>query len=295
MHKKWIVLSFILLFCSACTRSFAGPTPVTTITPTLSFAKPVAQSTQSTQTEITKGYAVIRVPENEALNIRSGPGLEHAIIGVLQPNQTSLVSTGPTASDGVSMWIEIENPDGGTGWVNADYLTEYVPPSSFCADVRVKPLLIELENAVKTKDAEALMKLVSPLHGLDVTFIRGGMVANYSIEEASWVFQSTYVVDWGIAAGSGELVSGTFPDVVLPAIQDVFKNMQTTCNELVLGGATYVADWPMEYSNINFYSLYNPGNDPTYEGLDWRTWLVGVEYVGGEPYLFSLIHYQWEP
>ena len=109
-----------------------------------------------------------------------------------------------------------------------------------------------------------------------------------------WAFQSTYEVNWGDGYGSGEPVTGTFPEIVLPALQDVFKNVTFTCNEVVLGGATYVVEWPTEYTNINFYSLHNPGTEP-FGGLDWRTWLAGVEYVDGQPYLFALLNYQWEP
>jgi hypothetical protein len=50
----------------------------------------------------------------------------------------------------------------------------------------------------------------------------------------------------------------------------------------------------VEYDNVNFYTVYKPGTDQ-YGGLDWRAWTVGVEYIEGKPYLFSLIHYQWEP
>ena len=168
-------------------------------------------------------------------------------------------------------------------------------PSAFCTDARVVPLLRDLERAVNTSDGELLMSLVSPAHGLDVSYIRSGMVANYSVEEASWAFQSTYAVNWGTGAGSGEPVTGTFSEIVLPALQDVFKNVTMDCNAITLGGATYEAAWPDEYANINFFSLHNPGNDSSYAGLDWQTWLVGVEYVEGQPYLFSLLHYQWEP
>ncbi|HCB01753.1 MAG TPA: hypothetical protein DEP19_05165 [Anaerolineae bacterium] len=51
---------------------------------------------------------------------------------------------------------------------------------------------------------------------------------------------------------------------------------------------------PAEYTNINFYTIYKPGTEQ-YGGLDWRAWIVGVEYVGGKPTLFALIHFQWEP
>ena len=100
--------------------------------------------------------------------------------------------------------------------------------------------------------------------------------------------------DWGPGAGSGESVTGTFSEVITPALQDIFTNLNTTCNEIKLGGASYPVEWPTEYANINFYSLHNPGTEP-FSGLDWRTWLAGVEYVNGQPYLFALLNYQWEP
>jgi hypothetical protein len=29
--------------------------------------------------------------------------------------------------------------------------------------------------------------------------------------------------------------------------------------------------------------------------LGWHTFLIGFEYVNGEPYVMSLVHYAWEP
>jgi hypothetical protein len=101
-------------------------------------------------------------------------------------------------------------------------------------------------------------------------------------------------VDWGMGTGSGAPVKGTFSGVILPALQDVFQNVTMTCNEIKLGGASYAVGWPAEYANVNFYSLYNPGIAQN-GNLDWRTWLAGVEYVNGKPYLFALLNYQWEP
>jgi hypothetical protein len=238
---------------------------------------------------------VINVLADDVLNIRSGPGVESAVVGTLRPAQSGLERTGRSSSVGEELWVEIRNPGGGTGWVNADFLTEYFAPSAFCGDARVSSLLRSLETAVNTTDGESFRSLVSPAHGLDVVYIRFGTVANYSPEEAGWVFQSTYEVDWGPSAGSGEPVIGTFLEIALPALQDVFKNATFSCNEIKLGGATYEVEWPGEYENINFYSIHNPGNDPSYGGLDWRTWLAGVEYVDGQPYLFAMLHYNWEP
>ena len=314
---KRLLLSLIFLTLTACTQSVspaAPPTMPVTVTPTLSLASPEPQIktpvagdgtalaplptfTPIGQPPLEKPdtYAVIHVPADETLNIRSGPGVENPVVGELQPDASGLKRTGKTSGLGNEMWVEIQNPGGGTGWVKSEFLTESVEPSAFCADTRVTELLRNFQTAITTENGELLRLLVSPVHGLDVRYIRNGTTANYSPEEAGWAFQSTYVVDWGLGAGSGEPMSGTFPEIVLPALQDVFKNLTTACNAVKLGGASYVAEWPKEYANLNFYALHNPGNDPALGGMDWRTWLVGIDYVNGQPYLFALLHYQWEP
>lgn len=323
MNTKIVPVLLLLLALAACSPAQATPTlqlPFVTITPTLFLGSPIApldtavpgetlapgltpfptftplsQPTPAGSAGSSASYAVIQVPENDVLNIRSGPGVQNAVVGTLEPAASGLTRTGKTTPVGEDLWVEIQNPGGGTGWVNSRFLTEQVSPPAFCTDTRVTALLGNLEMAVKTTNGDLLKTLVSPVHGLDVIYVRNGTSANYSPEEAGWVFQSTYEVNWGPGAGSGQPVTGTFPEIVLPALQDTFKNASTTCNEIKLGGATYEVHWPVEYANLNFYSIYNPGNDPANGGLDWSTWLAGVEYVNGQPYLLALLHYQWEP
>jgi len=317
MNRKIFISLMLFLVLSACTQSLAESTPLplsASATPTLFLGSPepaatpvlgVASAPQPlpTFTPLTQPtlsgpsdlYAVVNVFSDDVLNIRSEPGVENPIVGTLEPDESGLTRTGKTFSLGEDTWVEIQSASGRTGWVNADFLTEYVGPAAFCADTRVITLLGDLETAVNTTNGELLRSLVSPAHGVDVIYIRNGTVANYSPDEAGWVFQSNYVVDWGVGAGSGESVAGTFQAIVLPSLQAVFKNETLICNEIQLGGATYNVEWPSEYANLNFYSIYNPGNDPAYDGMDWNTWLAAIEYVDGQPYLFALLHYQWEP
>lgn len=296
MKKTIPVPLLMILVLTACGQSSAVPTipNPTTMTPTLSILAPSTSTPQPPQ-PIPDTYAVINVFADDTLNIRSEAGVQNTLVGTLQPNQSGLIRTGKTTRVEDELWAEIQNPDGGNGWVNTEFLTEYVVPLAFCADTRVPLLLQSLETAINTLDSELMKSIVSPRHGVNVSYLRSGTVANYSPEEAGWAFQSVYVMDWGLGAGSGEPVRGTFPEIILPALQETFKNFEITCNEIILGGATYVVEWPTEYTNLNFYSVHNPGNDPSYDGLDWNTWLAGVEYVNGNPYLFSLTHYQWEP
>jgi hypothetical protein len=268
--------------------SQASPAPYPSFTP-------LSQPTQPTPGGSPAVYAVIQVLEGDVLNIRSAPGVENAVAGTLEPTASGLTRTGKISTVGEDTWVEIQNPGGGTGWVNADFLTEQVNPTAFCSDARVTTLIQNLESAVTGTNDDVLASLVHSRHGLDARLWRYGTVANYTPEEASWVFESEYEVNWGPAPGSGESTLGTFGEALLPFLQEVFgANYTTHCNDLLALDTISVESWPQEYKNINFYTVYKPGSDK-YGGLDWRAWTIGIEYVEGKPYLFSLIHYQWEP
>jgi hypothetical protein len=243
---------------------------------------------------INNPYAVILVSPDDVLNIRTGAGVGNAIAGTLEPTATDVNRPGPASTADGERWVEIQSPSG-NGWVNGNFLTEYVAPSTFCSDTRVTTFLDNLKTAMLNSNGELLSSLVSPVHGLDVRLWRNGTVANYTSEEASWAFRSEYVVTWGPAPGSGAETSGTFNAEPLPKLQEVFSSSYTLhCND-TLDLATFSTDpWPREYSNINYYMVYKPGTEQ-YGELDWRAWTDGGEYVQGKPMLFSLIHYQWEP
>ncbi|RPI31249.1 MAG: hypothetical protein EHM70_11940 [Chloroflexota bacterium] len=239
-------------------------------------------------------YAVILVAQNDSLNVRQAAGTSSTVVEQLPAQATGIHLTGREAAMDGDRWVEIQRSGGGTGWVNAIYLAEYVSPQTFCADQRVTALIDDLDSALSASDGEKLSALVSPAHGLNLHYLRAGTVANYSPAEARFVFTSEYVANWGIHPGSGMDVKGTFHGEVLPTLLDLFNaSYEMHCSDIVTGGTTYITSWPYEYRNINFYSLVKPGS-PGVE-LDWRTWLAGVEYVDGKPYLFALMHFFWEP
>jgi hypothetical protein len=268
-----------------------------TATATLAVAPTTAAATATTQPPVTgfsNPYAVILVSPEDVLNIRTGAGVANAIAGMLQATATNVQRTGPATTAEGERWVEIQNASG-NGWVNDNFLTEHVSSSTFCSDARVNTLLNNLKTAMLNSNGELLGSLVSPVHGLDVRLWRYGTVANYTPEEASWIFQSEYVVNWGPAPGSGQETSGTFNAQLLPKLKEVLSaNYTLHCNDTLDLATFSLEPWPPEYTNINYYTVYKPGSEQ-YGGLDWRAWTAGVEYVQGTPTLFSLIHYQWEP
>jgi len=202
--------------------------------------------------------------------------------------------TGPSSTVDGDPWVQVQNPTGGNGWVNARFLTENLAPATFCADSRVNTLLTNLGNALKTSNGETLASLVSPEHGMTIRLWRFGIAHTFKQSDARWVFASTYEHDWGEAPGSGLNTTGAFHVVVLPYLQEVFNaSYSLTCNSLGTAPQYGYYPWPVEYTNINYYTVYKPGTPGV--DLDFRYWLVGVEYIQGQPTVFALIHFAWEP
>ena len=293
------------------TPTTAAPTPTvptpTVPTPTMSLptVTPGAPTptTGSAPTPTTGGilpgvpsgpYGVILVAPGDVLNVRTGPGAGYAISGSFNATETNVMRTGPSTTAGGDLWVQVQNPGGGSGWVNAKHLTEYVAPATFCADSGVNTLLTNFGNSLKTSNGETLASLVSPAHGMTVYLWRYGIAHTFKQNDARWVFDSTYEHNWGAAPASGIDTIGAFHEVVLPWLQEVFNaSYSLTCNSLGMATQYGFNPWPVEYTNVNYYTVYKPGTPGV--DLDFRYWLVGVEFVQGQPYVFALIHFAWEP
>ncbi len=163
----------------------------------------------------------------------------------------------------------------------------------FCDDPRGRELITSFGTAIASKDGGLLASLVSPSFGMDVRFYRDGNIVNYDVEHAKFVFETTFQADWGLSYGSGEPTLGSFQEIILPALQQVFApNAVIECNQIKVGGTTYQALWP--YQNMNYFSVHYPGTEQN-GGLDWQTWAVGMDNVAGKLYLAALVHFVWEP
>lgn len=170
--------------------------------------------------------------------------------------------------------------------------TPLLGTANICTDPQVITLIDTLETAILNSDGTVLASLVSPANGMDVRWVRYGTVVNYDSSQAKFLFETTFEVDWGAQPGSGEPKVGAFHDVIVPDLVDVFNQPYTLhCNELKYGGATYEVSWPYDK---DFYSIYFPGTAAN-GNLDWHTWVAGVEYAGGQPYLYALTQFFWEP
>jgi hypothetical protein len=123
-------------------------------------------------------------------------------------------------------------------------------------------------------------------------FYHNGNVINYDQEHAKFLFETTFEANWGTHPASGEETIGSFHDIVVPELVKIFNQPYTLhCNELKYGGASYPVIFPYDK---DFYSIYFPGTEAN-GNLDWHTWVAGIEYVNGKPYLYALTQFFWEP
>lgn len=168
-----------------------------------------------------------------------------------------------------------------------------VPASlDICSDPQVTTLLASFKTAILTANGALLSSLVSPMRGMDARYFRGGKVVNYDQEHAKFLFVTTYQVNWGLAPGSGAGVVGSFHELIVPELLKVFSQPYTLhCNKIQTGGATYNPVWPYQ---SGFYSAFYAGT-PVNANLDWHTWVLGVEYVNGRPYINAIMQFFWEP
>lgn len=253
----------------------ATPTPSPTATPPAALIGP---------------YAVVNVNPSDVLNIRSGAGVSHPIIGYYPPDAEDVMRTGPSQTVGGDVWVEIRRGDGLTGWVNSFYLTEYVTHTAFCADARVTALIEQVKQSMVQSNGSQLSTVVSPVHGVNMHLWAYGTGVHWSQSAAANIYTDTAVHNWG-GGPSGTPDTGTFNNAVKPKYLEVFNapNMETYCDSLTKVFPLY-RPWP--YDNIRFYNLYKPASD---QFFDFRTLLIGIEYINGQPYLYSMVTVIWEP
>ncbi|HEX6269521.1 MAG TPA: NBR1-Ig-like domain-containing protein [Anaerolineales bacterium] len=239
---------------------------------------------------LTGPYAVVRVALNDVLNIRSGAGGSQPVVGSFTPDAINVMRTGPAQTADGNEWVEVQRPDGGIGWVNSSYLTEYVTHEAFCADTRVPTLIEQLKGSINQSNGDMLASLVSPTHGIDVRLWAYQPAIHFNLNGARSAFLSTEVYNWG-AGPRGEPDYGTFKDVIQPKVSEVLNaaSVEIYCDNLT---KVYPLANPWPYTNIRFYNLYKPASG---EEFNFRTWLIGIEYVNNQPYLYGMVTIVWEP
>lgn len=288
-------MSFSLLLglvMVACTRSYVPPESVETAIATRTREVSDAMKATPDMFQPSFNYALVWVNTSETVAVREPAGISGSIVSELASDQRAIELTGARTLLGSSTWVEIRLPSGGSGWINSWYLTEELAAGQFCDDSRILILLETLGRAVLEQDGKLLSEIVNPNRGLIFRHNWWNPEFTVSPQSVSGIFSDLTEIEWGVISGSDFPIRGSFQQLIVPQLLDVFEQApQVRCNELLIGRTTREMIWRGEYRNLNFYAFHRPapsgGND-----FDWRTWIVGVEYLGGQPFLTLLIQYR---
>lgn len=239
---------------------------------------------------------VVLVAADDVLNVRLAAGVDHEIIGMLEPGVV-VRRTGDETPVGASTWAEIAIP-GGTGWVNARFLGAVVDDQTFQREsARILDLLEELATRMTER---ADLSPVASGRGLYVSHHAAPIL--FDPDELAAVMTDPTAIRWpsnALDPGSPEIQPRTFAEAVGDRFVDAFVD-----DDRLLGfdrpqmggnGRPPELALPFELAGFHFVSVFDPGDDPQYEGLDWTTWHVSIDFEDDEPVVVGLTLDEWAP
>lgn len=245
----------------------------------------------------TRQGRVVLVEDNDNLNVRTGPGVDNPVFGMLAPG-TVVRTTGNATPVGSARWVEVSTPDG-FGWVNRRYLASVVDAATFAADGRVGERLDEM-TAIMAGLGD-LSRVVS-WRGLYVSHhdapVRFGDLAGLLTDPTTYKWPSN-AFDVNDPDFANEAPSRTFAQEIAASLVSAYDDPDVvlTFNEPIEAGNGRLAAYaiPFELAGFNYVGVYDPGDNPDYGGLDWTIWYVSFDYEDGQPVVVGLTLDQWSP
>lgn len=234
---------------------------------------------------------VVLVAADDTLNVRATPGIGGTIIGELEPG-VAVALAGEQGQVGSSTWVTVATP-AGPGWVNEFYL-----------------------NATHALDPDDPAAVVSSLAD---RFASGGDFGAYVSERGLWISHhasplrfraeelagllgSDTTYRWGSNAledDSPELRARTFDEAIADRfVSDYFDDDTTIVRgETIEGPNGRPAEFaiPIELAGFDYLTVFDPGDEPEYEGLDWTGWIVSLALEDGEYKVIALTIDEWAP
>lgn len=246
----------------------------------------------------TNRFRVALVASDDVLNVREDPGVSAPIVGMLMPGVV-VGTTGLQQIVGSSLWVQIGTPNGGF-WVNSRFLAPVIDPAEFAGDERVGELLEEFKTRILNDDD---LRPVISRRGLFVSHHSDPV--RWPLDELDTILTDTTTYQWPSNAIDEDdpefdlLPPRTFAAGVADSFVSAFDDSDTitTVNEPIEAGNSRLPEYaiPFEFQSFNYIGVHDPGDDPQYDGLDWVTWYVSIDYEDDRPIIVGLTLDMWSP
>lgn len=238
-------------------------------------------------------HRVVLVAADDFLNVRATAGVDGTLIGRLLPG-VAVQATGRTQSVGTSEWMEIATP-AGPGWVNGYYLTRSLPPAGFGTD----PVAVLDELATRFAERRDFTDLVSA-KGLWIAHHDSPI--RFTADQLDGILDDPTTYRWGSNAlepGSPEITPRTFAQAIADSFVGAFHDPDRTIhvNQVREGPNGRPAQFivPTEFGGFGYVTVFDPGDNPDYDGLDWVSWVVSLSLENGELKVVGMTIDQWAP
>ncbi|MCJ7565915.1 MAG: hypothetical protein MUO58_00035 [Anaerolineales bacterium] len=236
-------------------------------------------------------YAVVGIPAGEILFLRNPAGIAGNIVDELAYDARGIAATGDATNLGSSIWMEIQSPGGSRGWVKSLNMTEDISQEQFCQDARAVMVLDQSLQSIQEHDGDLLLQVVNPRRGLIIRHDWWNPEVIVPVESISGIFDNPREIEWGLLSGGKFKIQGSFKDIILPLLEDsVLNSSVPVCAELPSGKTSRPALWPTEYTSLNYFAIHRPAPEGG-NSFNWRTWVFVIEYIDGQPFLTSIIHF----
>jgi hypothetical protein len=241
-------------------------------------------------------WSVMRVPADDVLIVRSGPGVSNEIVAELAPDATGIEIVGNTGeSVGDQLWREIVTPNGISGWVDFAYLTAQAELTAATAEALALETLAFLSS-------DAVDSTVLGPRGVYVGGI--GVFADAAtpfLHVDSGALSVDEVSDWSPIPDDAEcgdecqLSARQFLDaaeivdrVHLPVALDQSKDLSLE-DQFLYGPIDQLSLFESLHSMTIEVPATNAGD------LDWRLYHLWFDWADGTPRVIAVWRWGWTP
>jgi len=277
------------------------PAPTATSLPSASPPPADTQAPQSTATALPPPvgpnlgqFAVVNVRSNDVLNVRSGPGVEHAVVGTIPYYGVEVAVFAGGQQVAESWWVPVEYQDV-SGWANSGFLARQVGYGNEQVAARASEAIM----ALKDGDLEELSSFVHPDKGVRFSpyaTVQAGDDGDvvFSADELKSLMADPTVYHWGTYDGSGMPIELTFRQYYEEFVYDVdFARPDVVGFNERVGQGNSIDNIASAYPDGVMVEYHFEGFDPEYAGMDWRSLRLVFEEEDGIWYLVGIVHDQW--